>query len=208
MSGGKFLRKLGVEEHSDGKAFKEPELVFYCCINDFTVLEEAKATMESHEQWELKVHPSEKRFAEGRIRIRKTTKDEQVDFVQTTKTKLQGIDISVPIPISEDGFRQFQYICESGMIKDRYVFPIASTGLNWEVDMYPIRNSKGKTKYNEWCRIELENYKPGSPIPPLPFSVIKVIPGTTTNTDEQAFIRDLFDKVFLVPNPYMNRVVE
>lgn len=192
-----------MEERSDGRAVKETEFVFYARIVNMEELQQAQS-VESHEQWEIQAPKTERNAVSGRLRIRKTDKGDSgnPEFVLTTKTKTaDGHSIEVSVPTTHANFVQFQYLSESGMIKDRYVFEIEGSECVWEVDVF----KKPDGSYYEWCKIDLEFDAPLEKLPAFPIELADVI----TNQDgqrtdeEETRVRTLYDYEFITKNRFI-----
>jgi hypothetical protein len=206
-----FEKAFSLEEASTGKAYIERELTFYGRLTDFTQLEKA-ISKEHHEQWEIKLPKKEDTLVSGRIRVRKTipniTDVDKVEYIQTTKTKLDDgkSEKEVAIPTTIDGLEQFRLMSSAGMIKDRFSYSIPDTNLEYEIDLYYKPGAKiGSNDYHEWVKVDLEIKDPNKPfpeldsIPELPITLEDLI---TTQTgertpEEEAKVLELYDTVFL-----------
>lgn len=197
---------VALEEASDGKVITEIEHVIYGKISDFDQLKEA-ASMESQEQWEVRIPQTEKNAGKGSIRCRKTTiAGGDPDYVLTTKipTNKDGDKLELPLPSNEENFLQFKFLADQGMIKNRYHFPIVGTKLVWEVDVFP----KPEGGYHEWCKIDLEVTDRDAIIPELPIQLDEIIlPAGYGRQDEEKtaeFITRLYELYFISPNQFKN----
>jgi hypothetical protein len=203
------------------KTQREDEIVFYATVGDFEGLKQA-CSKEHHDQWEVKTE-------HGRFRVRKISK-ESLDpvFEQTVKinSKNAGLDGSEEktYSINEDLFKAIEMICERGMIKDRYCFPVgklqittdsgikdvAVDNVYFEVDVF--FNEDGS--YNPNVKIDLEvnkildKLKESNPdlgefnlnvrLLDLPFKPTDVIVGNKNTSDEdKQKIDNLYDTVFI-----------
>lgn len=200
------MGRPALEEVADGKAIREIEHTIYARIVDFGQLQKA-ASMEKHEQWEIKVPKTDLNAGRGGIRVRKTEiEGGEPVYVLTTKITANesGDKIELPIPTNEDNFHQIKFLSERGMIKHRYHFPIVGTELVWEVDMFPKQDGEG---YHEWCKIDLEVQDRDAPIPELPLNFEEVImPKGYGREDEEASeakVTALYDQCFLARNPFL-----
>lgn len=211
----KTLRKaFAKEEHSDGVQRKEVEQELLVRVVDLTELDKAQKT-EFHEQWEISVPKSEGNATSLRSRIRKTLTalTESPVYVHTTKTKEENSSWNdeVSIPTTEPHFNQYRAAAESGMIKERFFFPIENQAegtepLVWELDMYPIDHTEPfDRKYKQWARLEIENIPEGTALPELPIAVAEVIIISDSNTpEEKEKIDFLFKNEFLSKNKVIN----
>lgn len=195
--------RLSMEENADGKAFREIEYTFYARLSNQDELFKA-ARKEHEEQWELKIDKTDQNASKGSIRIRKTVEDgKEPVYVITTKIPVPGTDDKdeVPVPTTVAQFEAFRYMCERGMIKDRYFFPVDGSDLVWEVDMF-LRPEGG---YYEWCKIDLEVESRDDPIPPLPIEFSSIITnqnGQRTPEEEQR-VGALYQVEFLTKNVHL-----
>lgn len=206
---------------TENKTHREDEIVLYSKITNFEGLK-AATSKESHEQWEIKTRL-------GRVRVRKTTK-EGIDptFDLTFKTKsmnagIEGNEESDPLPIDQIFFDSFKAMSESGMVKDRYCFPVEKTKVSnasgvqeiqvsdmfYEVDVY--FNEDGS--YNENVKIDLEvnplldqinenhkdlgDFKLLIKVSHLPFNPTDVIISHAASESDKKIISNLYDTVFL-----------
>lgn len=196
------LLRIALEEASDGKMFKEIEHVFYGRLIDIEELKKA-ASVESQEQWEIRIPKTEENANSGSIRIRKTTVgDAEPEYILTTKVSAGGGDkIEVPIPTTADNFEQFKILSFAGMRKDRYHFPVEGTDLVWEVDMF----LKPEGGYHEWVKIDLEVSDRGAAIPSLPIELKDVITsdyGMRTEAEELQ-VSALYAHTFITKNVHL-----
>jgi hypothetical protein len=237
------LLKLALEEDASGANFHEIEYVFYARLPEIQPEKAASlptvvpppgfASTERHEQWEIKVPQSDANGGRGTIRIRRTTWPDEprkaAQYVLTTKVKLKdGTNSEVPIGTTEDNFRQFRVLAESGMLKDRYTYPVAEGtlpesmghGLRWEVDFFhraaPEASGAssvdpGHSAWHPWVKIDLEVRRRLSPLTvtevdswPFPFEAEEWIvnqEGTQT-PEEKARIDAIYKACFLTRNSY------
>lgn len=193
--------RTALEEVSDGKAVKEIEHTFYArLVNPDDLLQ--AAGKEHQEQWEIKIDKSDKNASKGSIRIRKTVKENsEPEYVITTKVPVPGTNdkIETPVPTTEGQFKSFKVMAESGMIKDRFFFPVDGSDLVWEIDMF----LKPEGGYFEWCKIDLEVKSREDQIPPLPIEFAGIIMNQTgeRTEEEETRVRALYDTEFLTKNP-------
>lgn len=206
--------QLSMEDDSSGVTSKETEYVYYAKLIDPSILD--KATMvEDQEQWNIKVPKTDKNAAEGRLRVRKTTKDNTVQYVMTMKVESQALGAvntqnntsvvtasqsmrEVGLEASEDAFEMFKLISDNGMIKTRYSLPVEDTDLVFEVDRFVLSNGE----YSDWVKIDLEVKGQLNELPKLPNSFSDVIynqKDKQTN-GEKELIWKLYEEVFLTKN--------
>jgi CYTH domain-containing protein len=196
--------RYAAEEVSNGLANKEIEHVFYARLNKLEELKKSSG-VEHQDQWSIRVEHSDKNSAKGSVRIRKTTvPGSEPEYVLTCKTDtLDGNGIEVPVPTTEAMFLQFQYLCESGMVKHRYHFPVVDSELIWEVDMF----LKPDGSYYEWCKIDLEvtDLQAAVPAFPIDFDEIIARPYGERTVDEEARVSSLYDNEFTTRNRFLTK---
>lgn len=182
-------------ESLDGKAGIEREKVFYGKIANFLDLEKATA-WEDQEQWEIR--PTETNT--GVLRVRKTSTGE---LSLATKVFSGDSRIETEIEIPADIFAGVRSIAPGGMIKRRYIFPIADTTMKWEVDVYRV----GVDEWAEWCKIDLECDDLAMENPPFPIELSEVISGNRAviTAAERETLDYLFREVFITPNPNLHK---
>lgn len=199
-----LFRHLGanaaLEEAATGRGQAEIEHVFYAKF-DLRWLQATATSIEDQEQWELRIAKTETNAMGGRMRIRKTRRQgvsDPAQYVLTIKTKLpERGELEVAIPASEDGFAQFKAMSECGMVKRRHTLTCEGTASQWEVDVF----FKPDGTPQEWCKIDFELSEPGQKCPPLPLEFTEAIQnGPGGNPETQAFIRNLYEAVFISKN--------
>lgn len=194
-----------LEDIADGIARVEKEIEYYGRVTDLSQLAKA-ASVEFQEQWQVIIPKSDKNAAEGRMRVRRTTKGSEVEYVQTTKTKKGDDRIETSIPSSAAGFTQFKVFADQGMRKHRYSFPVGN-GLVYEVDMFLKSGTSDEDKqYHEWCKIDLELNGEHPTIPAIPIFIEDLITDVGKSLDQELRdkITQLYDECFLTKNPFLN----
>lgn len=199
-----------LEEDATGAALKEIEHVFYAKIVDVARLIQEAARFEFQEQWNVRMPRTAKNAGNGDLRVRKTIADGKTEYVLNLKTRLADSESDLPnsklevaVPTSEDMFKQFMIVSDSGMRKDRYFFPVPNSELVFEVDMFHKPGTDPAAKeYQDWCKIDLEVPSDTTAIPSFPFSFAEMIsaPYGKRTDQEESFIRSLYDNVFTIPN--------
>lgn len=194
----------------DGKLFRERERVIYARLSDFSQLNNA-VSVDSQEQWQVKLPKTNNNSAKGTIRVRKViplsktdkgfeftaTGVDSTQYVMTVKAERKADDrLEVPLPASKDMFDLFKLLAENGMYKHRFHFPIDGTELVFEVDVYP----KEDGTYNNWVKIDLELKDVSVDIPELPFKVEEIIYDTTEDPEQKKKINELYETIFLSKN--------
>lgn len=109
------IKQLALEGQLDGKEKDELELVIIGRIDDLSKLKALNLDIEQQEQYTIK-KPN------GEVRVRKA----DGEYELTTKWWTPGVvgKKEAECSCSEDQFECFKYICDNGMIKDRYHYPL------------------------------------------------------------------------------------
>jgi hypothetical protein len=208
------LFKLALEEEDvSGNASHEIEYVIYGKIVSKEELLRAHSR-EHQAQWQMYVPHSPDNAGEGSMRIRKIipniTDTNNVKYVYTVKLKPRdGVGkIEVPVEASEDMFKAFEILGDTGLIKDRHVFKVPESELQFEVDMFYLPGAEvGSGQYNEWVKIDLEMPNAEMALPELPIKLTDVIickPGVSLTPEAQAIVDDLFENHFKTKNKFLN----
>lgn len=190
---------MALESTPDGVAKKEKEMVIYGKIVNFEQLKAAGRIVDQV-QYELKISKTDKNAAAGSMRVRQETENDEVKYIHCIKNKLEdGSSIETETEATESMFKQFKYMCESGMSKTRFEFPIEGSECKWEVDVF---KSVDGTMF-EWVKIDLEDWE--GELPKLPIELTDVIsnPYGARTEEEEAQVRMLYDTVFRTPNPVL-----
>ena len=202
---------LVCEEVSDGATIEEYEHELYARI--VSVQELLKASSKEHQsQWEIRVPKTELNAGKGSVRVRMTipnvTDTDNIEYVINTKTSIENNPniigkLETPVKTTKENFDQFRAMCEIGMLKDRYFFPIPDTDLVWEIDMFYLPGAAvGAHQYHEWIKIDLEVRDMSAPLPQLPIQVTDLIinqKGKRT-PEEEAKISALYEHEFITMN--------
>jgi hypothetical protein len=208
--------EIGMEEDvQDGKLFRERERVIYAKLSDLSELNNA-VSVDSQEQWQIKLPKTDKNAAKGTMRVRKIipltktdkgfeltdTNEDSVQYVITVKAERKADDrAEVPLPASKDMFDLFKLLAENGMCKHRFHFPINGTELVFEVDVY----LKEDGTYYEWVKIDLEFKDVPVDIPELPLKTSELIYDTTQDPEQKKKISELYETIFLKKNPTLDK---
>lgn len=183
--------RVALEDITDGVVRNEQERVMYVKISDFDQLKNAQSK-EYQEQWTIKSNISE---VNGTLRVRKCINGDKTNYVQTAKVKYgMGQNKESSIDVAQGMFDIFKMISPSGMIKDRYRFPVDQRC--FEIDVF----IKEDGTYSEWAKIDYEVNDMSEDIPELPIKVDKVVMDNTENPEEKDFIRNLYETVFITKN--------
>lgn len=195
------LQASNESQPADGKARLEREFTYYGKLTDLKALDGAKSK-EAQEQWSVRTEISDDRLYAGETRVRKSVKDGGAPTYVLTNKCFKTTDngkMEAEVEISADFFEQFKKIASQGMIKTRYTFP-REDGLVWEVDIYQTR--EGKTA--AWCKIDLEVPDDREAPRDFPVPLTDVIEGDHRKRTEaeRLKVREILDKVFLIPNAF------
>lgn len=197
---------------------KETELTIYAKITDLAGLEQATGK-EEHIQAEIKTDS-------GRVRVRKTSKDNLIELVQTIKTKASdnGL-IETSTKIDDEFFKAFLSLCSEYMDKHRYIFETTNVSLTtadnkvielpkliYDVDCF----TKDDHGYHTWCKIDveidtiLEYFNEHNlyikdtalkiKVSHLPFKPVDAFIAENATNEQKQFIDKLYSECFLIPN--------
>lgn len=188
------LQNLAMEELDDGQVRVEREHVFYGRIADFEQLKSASECIKQ-EQWQVRVNKTDANLARGMIRSRKNLVDQDVEYVLTFKTFTDSEDrLEVTVEGSAGTHEIFKRLSDCGMIKHRYIFPVADSDVKFEVDVF----MKPDGTYHHWCKIDLEVKDLSVPLPAFPITVVDVIKeGANLTPEQRNQVTELYDKYFL-----------
>jgi CYTH domain-containing protein len=183
----------------DGVKKDECEYEIYGTLTDMAVLASAERS-ELQEQWGVYIEKVSENASGGTLRVRMV---DNVNFVFTSKVKLAGSNEEVEFDSSSDLFNHFKRFATAGMQKRRYFFPVEGSDFVYEVDVFfapdgsPIPHVK----------IDLEIDGPGGidSLPDLPFDLdnMVVIPPGRKSPEHLAFVRDLYNKYYTMPNQFV-----
>lgn len=207
----------------DKKPHREDEIVFYAKMSNPDGLKLA-SFKEKHEQWEIKTQ-------KGKVRVRKTSKDGLEPTYEMTfkkKSKNAGIDgaIEQTNAIDEATFENFHQIANTGMIKDRYKFPVTSVQIKTASGVHDIEISdcfyevdvffNPDDTYNLYVKIDLEvnpildilkekmpdlgEFNLNVKIMDLPFKPVDIIINTNITDENKAQVDKLYEEVFITKN--------
>lgn len=204
----------------------EIELCYMVEVTDPSGFEKASA-MEMHQQYEYKLPPDEQGNRRGKIRIRKTTKNNESVFSETIKTpmnveSLLG-DQESTTEISEAFYNAWRHVYRaSGQQKIRYCFMAVEATMVYqgnEVKLPPVKfevdvflDPRGRK--SKWAKVDIEvqdivkmlkeQYEDVDAakfeikFDCLPLGVNQVVSMATKNSEERAAI-DNFFKMYAIP---------
>ena len=219
LAGARYLVALE-EEDTSGKVGKEIEHMFYGRVDSMDTLLKAEC-MEVQEQWGLWQDKTSLNAACGSVRIRKNIrflivngvlqKDQPTtQYVMTTKVKtLDGHALEISIATTEDNFKAFKMLAESGMIKHRYTFPIEGSDLKWEVDAFVMPGENVMSnRYQNYVKVDLEVKSEADPIPAMPFGILDAFNAKVGEeaTPEQKQVMEKMKECLNQPNVYVHQV--
>lgn len=198
---------------------KETELTIYAKITNLAGLESADSK-EEHIQAEIKTDT-------GRVRVRKSSKNNTFNILQTIKTKLANSNglMETSVEIDEEFFKAFLSLCKEYMDKHRYIFKTTNVSLTttddkvielpelvYDVDCF----TKDDGSYHEWCKIDVEidaildycaknsldisNTALNIKVSHLPFKPVEAFIAENATEEQKAFIDKLYNECFLIPN--------
>lgn len=197
MKNGMIAMALAMEELADGQTRIEDEHVFYARIESLDLLAKLASGYEDQEQYEMKSFGAVKSIEPiAAFRVRKTIVSAHVQFALTLKIKqaATGARSETTVDIPEDFFNQFKSVAYRGMSKRRYFLTVPGRPEQWEVDVFGM----GEGKYANWVKVDFE-FAEGQPreLPNIPDIFLDVVHGNSTSSEEQTFIRSLYEDVFM-----------
>lgn len=197
---------------------RETELCFFANVENKAGLLEA-VSIEIHDQWEYKLPVGEDGKAKGRVRVRRTEKNDVVSYAETLKVPFfnEGVqqgDTEYTTEISEEYYMAWVSTFGSvGTKKIRYTFITKNVELTtggdvvklpellFEVDI--LVDPQGKQ--SKWCKIDVEldkalavlteqhpdvrSYDLTVKLSELPFKPTDVVSALTTDESERAGIQ-------------------
>lgn len=206
---------ISTEDHADGKAYTEIEAVWYATLSNWDQLSNA-SKVERQVQNDVPVREEKRK---GLIRVRRThdcgqkhdrnTPSNESDYAysQIVKAKQnqtqEANNKEVALEVTKDFFDIFSMIAISGMVKDRYSFPVENSDLVFEVDCFLTPDAIQAREsglhcegdfYHPWVKIDLE-HKEGDTIPDLPIQFDEVI---QQGAESNPRITELYDKYFII----------
>lgn len=177
------------------KTLEEIEYIFFLKVKDLNEIRQKAKSWETQEQWSI-LFP--KFGMESIVRVRRTVKDSVEKFVLTSKIAIDSVKGKWELEeeVERSHFDVIKERAESGMIKERYFFPIEGTDLVWEFDVF--KDSNGKDI--EWVKVDLEVPAPLDRIPPFPVAFTdSVLKQPKQRSDEEAsFVSRLFKEHYVV----------
>ena len=199
-----LARSISQEDHADGLARVETELVFYAKF-DLAALMEIGKEPTYQEQYEVM-------NSRGTIRVRCIDHEEYILCSKTWKPGVKG-KIEVEQTTTEAMFKNFKAMAPSGLCKTRYYIAIEGTegtwpktddfdpplngALCWEVDVF--HPDLDTSKAAEWCKIDLEIPAKFNElnVPDLPAIFTDVLKTKAMNrsAEEQAKIDEILNSV-------------
>ena len=134
-------------------AQREIEYSVYGLVKDINELTNASDIIRQF-QWVLFEQNDQ---ARGQIRIRMVDDHEYIRTIKYKKnTDSADGRNELNKPSDAEEFAYFIEIAQSGMYKDRYIFPIPGTELKWEVDCFIQKDGS----YAPWVKFDLEHKDP------------------------------------------------
>lgn len=184
-----FINDVSPEEVGQ----REVEDVFYIYVEDpvakMTELGIAN-TLEDHEQFEIQGD-------ESRVRVRKTTRGGDVTYEMTRKL-LKGNFINgeneFTESITEFVFNCYRDMAPNGMIKSRYILPVAEyPGIKFEFDLFHMPDGS----IANWCKVDLETPVGGfkGDYPKIPAIYSEII--SSSDQERSTDIHELYDTIFI-----------
>lgn len=185
---------------ADGATAIEREYEIYGTVEDLEQLKNAPEK-EHQEQWGIPINTPSGEYL-GNLRVRKTVaRDGTVTYTQTLKAKSGEATTENEMVISEDTFQLFKTMVPNGLIKTRYIFPVAQIeGAKFEVDVF--FDLKGVPCNIVKIDLELdEGVEVGRVVLPFTLKDPRVIPPGKKTDDDKNFVSTLFRERYETPNP-------
>jgi CYTH domain-containing protein len=190
----------------DGAQKTECEYEIYGTMRDMSVLASAVRS-ELQEQWGVPIEKVETNAASGSLRVRLTSNTDAV-YTFTSKVKRESGNDEIEISVTEDLFKHFKLFAKQGMQKRRYFFPVEGTDFVYEVDVF--FNPDGSPNPRIKIDLEIQGSEGIDSLPTLPFELdnITVIPPGRKSVEHLAFVRELYDKHYTMPNQFIEPPVQ
>jgi hypothetical protein len=210
---------LDIQNTKTTSSATESEIVIYGAITKPEGLKEA-ISKTHQEQYEIKSTEIRK----GRIRVRKDTDEAGVEtYTQTLKVQEGSKEFPVnkeyTYSIDREYFDAFKSIASSGMVKNRYVFPLKKVtvgdteitdivGMFFEVDVFLTETQDERS----WCKIDFEygklldkiktmslnvkDIKLTIAVSSLPLGILDSFTKETATTTQEAILDYLYKNIF------------
>lgn len=204
----------------------EIELCYYCEIRKPEGLNEANA-VEQHEQYEYRLPPAEDGSRRGRVRVRRTDKNNETQYEEMIKLPKDASssigDIEVPVPITEAYFKAWQQVYRvPGQKKIRYTFVANSCEMTYQGNLIKLPPTKFEVdifissngRKSVWGKVDIEvqdiikmlkeSYEDVDAakfeinFSALPLDIGQVIAANTKHDEERAAIENFY-KVYAIP---------
>lgn len=175
------------------EAVEEIEYMFLLKLDDFAQLEKAMRK-EYQEQWSVVIRGH---GMESIIRVRQCIEGSDESFTVTNKVDFYDEDGKWEIekPGERKHFEKIREMADSGMIKDRYFFPVKNSALIWEIDVFKDKDGKPYP----WVKVDLEVPRRLEELPEFPITYTESFlkQREERNEEESQWVADLFTKHFV-----------
>lgn len=189
-----LLGEPEVSQEAGGDKIEELEYIFFLKVRDFEQLSTAKE-MEHQEQWSILFV---KHGIETSVRVRRTVKNGVETFILATKINVEGVKGKWELEqkVEREHFDKIKSMAESGMVKDRYFFPIEGSDLVWEIDVF--KDHEGNQI--PWVKVDLEVPAALDRIPAFPVQFTDSVVKQPKQRDEKEanFVSRLFRDHYVV----------
>ncbi len=204
----------------------EIELCYYCEIRKPEGLDQANA-VEQHEQYEYRLPPAADGSRRGRIRVRRTDKNNETMYEEMIKLPMNASstlgDMEVPVQITEAYFKAWQQVYRvPGQKKIRHTFVSSSCEMTYQGNLIKLPPTKFEVdifissagKKSVWAKVDIEvqdivnllkeSYEDVDAakfeinFSALPLDIGQVIAANTKHADEIAAIENFY-KVYAIP---------
>lgn len=148
------METSGIMDKSLEAVELENEIEVYTDKLNLDVVKGRATDMEGQEQFGLFVESSGSKKRALKMRVRRTRKEDDIDYEFTIKHKDdQGQNTEINLDIDESTYREFKKLTDNGMVKTRYKVPVSintsegDVDTFFEVDVFPK---------SEWVKIDIE----------------------------------------------------
>lgn len=188
-------------ESLEGVTTEERGYEIYGRVEDLESMQESANKVEKQEQWGLPCNAGADAGIFGNIRVRKTqVNEDDPEYTQTIKVKKDTGNDENEMEISEGTFQIFSRLVPTGLLKNRYFFPLEGTDFELEVDVFHSPDGKPC----EIVKIDLEvpeGVEVDQIVIPFKMTDVRVIKPGKKSQEDSEYVRDLFANHYEFRNP-------